>query len=72
MKREDYLKAPEIDLGQCEKKCPPDVTPEQEMAIDWAEQYRLGAEVEYAIFEEGMSPMEALEEWDLLPIEPIP
>lgn len=42
-----------------------DITPEQSLAIDKAEKYGLGAEVEYAIFEEGMSPEEALREWDI-------
>lgn len=51
---------------------PVDVTKEQAEAIDLAEEYGLGAEVEYAMFECGMSPNEALAEWDLLPIEPIP
>lgn len=44
---------------------PVDVTKEQAEAIDLAEKYGLGAEVEYAMFELGMSPEEALREWDL-------
>lgn len=73
MKREDLPKILEVDLGQCEKKLPEDITPEQAEAIDLAEEYGLGAEVEYAMFECGMSPNEALAEWDLLlPVEPIP
>lgn len=68
MKKEDLPKIPEMDSKQWKKSCPPDVTPEQEIAIDWAEQHGLGAEVEYAIFECGMSPNEALAEWDLLPV----
>lgn len=72
MKREDLPKVQEMDLGQCEKKLPEDIIPEQAEAIDLAEKYGLGAEVEYAMFECGMSPNEALVEWDLLPVEPIP
>lgn len=47
-------------------QCPADVTPEQAKAIDIAEEEGLGAEIEYCIFELGMSPEEALKEWDLL------
>lgn len=45
---------------------PVDVTKEQAEAIYLAEKYGLGAEVKYAMFELGMSPEEALAEWDLL------
>lgn len=68
MKKENLPKIPEVDLGQCEKKLPEDITPEQAEAIDLAEEYGLGAEIEYCIFELGMSPREALEEWDLEPV----
>ena len=44
---------------------PVDVTKEQAEAIDLAEKYGLGAEVEYAMFECGMSPNEALAEQGL-------
>lgn len=47
---------------------PVDVTLEQAAAIDLAEDYGLGAEVEYAMFELGMSPDEALREWGLEPM----
>ena len=43
-----------------------EMTPEQIQAIDTAEQYKLGAEVEYCIFKLGMSPEKAPKEWDLL------
>lgn len=45
---------------------PVDVTKEQAEAINLAKKYGLEAEVEYAMFELGMSPEEALAEWDLL------
>lgn len=45
-----------------EKKLPSDITPEQAKAIDIAEEEGLGAEIEYCIFELGMSPEEALKE----------
>lgn len=48
------------------KYLPKDVTPEQASAIDLAEQYGLGYEVEYAMFELNMTPNEALKEWDLI------
>lgn len=44
---------------------PEDITIEQAKAIDYAEKYGLGLEVEYAMFERGLSPEEALSEWDL-------
>lgn len=47
------------------KQLPNDVTPEQASAIDLAEQYGLGAEIEYCMFELNMTPNEALKEWDL-------
>lgn len=71
MKKEDLPKIPEMDSKQWKKSCPPDVTPEQAEAIDLAEEYGLGAEIEYCIFELGMSSREALEEWDLV-LEPVP
>lgn len=64
MKKEELPKVPEI-IEECERKIPSDVTSEQAAAIDLAEEYGLGAEVEYAMFVQGMSPEEALDEWDL-------
>lgn len=40
------------------------------LAIDLAEMFNLGYEVEHCIFELGMSPEEALREWDL-PTKPL-
>lgn len=71
MKKEELPKVPEI-MEECERKIPSDVTPEQAAAINLAEEYGLGAEVEYAIFVQGMSPEEALDEWDLRSDSPEP
>lgn len=49
-------------------QCPSDVTPEQAKAIDIAEAAGLGIDVEHCIFDLGMSPEEALRDWDLLQV----
>lgn len=45
---------------------PVNITKEQAEAINLAKKYGLEDEVECAMFELGMSPEEALAEWDLL------
>ena len=39
----------------------------KEEALELAKEYRLEAEVRYAIEKAGLTPNEALEEWDLYP-----
>lgn len=65
---EDQLKnlsqLPQLSVEVAEIQWPEVIGEDQREAIDIASKYDLDHEVAYAMFNLGMSPKEALQEWD--------